>query len=79
MVLARPRQGLARARGGAQPKVPEAPASCANPVDKVLEVGHKLGVNSTPTLFFANGERMAGGLAAEDLKEMLDRAAAARQ
>jgi thiol:disulfide interchange protein DsbC len=62
-----------------RPKVPEAPTSCANPVDKVLDVGHKLGVNSTPTLFFANGERMAGGLRPEDLKEMLDRVATARQ
>jgi thiol:disulfide interchange protein DsbC len=60
-------------------KVPDAPSSCANPVDKLLELGQKLGVNSTPTLFFANGERMAGGLRPEDLKEMLDRVAAARQ
>jgi thiol:disulfide interchange protein DsbC len=60
-------------------RVPDAPASCANPVDKVLEVGRKLAVNSTPTLFFANGERMAGGLRPDDLKEMLDRVAAARQ
>ena len=62
-----------------RPKVPDAPSSCANPVDRLLEVGQKLGVNSTPTLFFANGERMAGGLRPEDLKEMLDRVAAARQ
>ncbi|HSA88783.1 MAG TPA: DsbC family protein [Burkholderiales bacterium] len=61
-----------------RPKIPEAPASCANPVDKVLELGSKLGVNSTPTLFFANGERIAGGLRAEDLREMLDRVAMAR-
>jgi thiol:disulfide interchange protein DsbC len=62
-----------------RPKVPDAPSSCANPVDRLLELGQKLGVNSTPTLFFANGERMAGGLRSEDLKEMLDRVAAARQ
>ena len=62
-----------------RPKVPDAPSSCANPVDRLLELGQKLGVNSTPTLFFANGERMAGGLRPEDLKEMLDRVAAARQ
>jgi thiol:disulfide interchange protein DsbC len=62
-----------------RPKVPEAGASCANPVDKVLEAGRKLGVNSTPTLFLANGERLSGGLAAEDLKELLDRTAAARR
>ena len=60
-------------------KVPEAPASCANPVDKVLEVGQKLGVNSTPTLFFSNGERLAGGLRLDDLKEMLDQVAATRR
>ena len=60
-------------------KVPEAPASCANPVDKLLEVGQRLGVNSKPTLFFANGERLAGGLRAEDLREMLDQAATARR
>jgi thiol:disulfide interchange protein DsbC len=63
----------------ARPKVPEVAASCANPVDKVLEVGHKLGVNSTPTLFFVNGERVSGGLRPEDLKEMLDQVAAARR
>jgi thiol:disulfide interchange protein DsbC len=62
-----------------RPRVPEASASCANPVDKLLEVGQRLGVNSTPTLFLANGERIAGGLRAEDLREMLDRVAMARQ
>lgn len=62
-----------------RPKVPDAPASCANPVDRLLELGNRLGVNSTPTLFFANGERMAGGLRAEDLREMLDQVAAARR
>jgi thiol:disulfide interchange protein DsbC len=62
-----------------RPKVPEAPPSCANPVDKVLEAGRKLGVNSTPTLFLANGERLSGGLAAADLKDLLDRSATARR
>lgn len=63
----------------AQPKVPQAGASCSNPVDKIVDVGHKLGINSTPTLIFANGERMSGGLRAEDLREMLDRTATARR
>ena len=62
-----------------RPKIPDAPASCANPVDKVVDFGQKLGVNSTPTLFFANGERMAGGLRPDDLKAMLDQVAAARR
>jgi thiol:disulfide interchange protein DsbC len=62
-----------------QPKLPTAAPSCANPVDKVLDVGRKLSVNSTPTLFFANGERVTGGLGPDDLKELLDRTATARR
>jgi thiol:disulfide interchange protein DsbC len=61
------------------PKVPPAGATCANPVDKVLEAGRKLGVNSTPTLFLANGERLSGGLSAADLRELLDQPATARR
>lgn len=60
-----------------QPKVPQASPGCAHPIDKVHELGRKLGVNSTPTLFFTNGERLSGGLGADDLKELLDRSATA--
>ena len=60
----------------ARPKVPSAGPGCAgNVVDKTLELGRKLGVNSTPTLFMANGERYTGGLAAADLKDVLDQTA----
>jgi len=62
-----------------RPKVPEAGARCANPIDKVLDAGRRLGVNSTPTLFLANGERLSGGLAADDLRDLLDQAATARR
>lgn len=60
-----------------QPKIPQASPGCAHPIDKVHELGRKLGVNSTPTLFFTNGERLSGGLGADDLKELLDRSATA--
>lgn len=60
-----------------QPKIPQASPGCAHPIDKVNELGRKLGVNSTPTLFFTNGERLSGGLGADDLKELLDRSATA--
>ena len=60
-----------------QPKIPQASPGCAHPIDKVHELGRKLGVNSTPTLFFTNGERFSGGLGADDLKELLDRSATA--
>jgi len=62
-----------------QPKVSPAGTSCPTPLDKVHELGRKLGVNSTPTLFLANGERLSGGLGPDDLKELLDRAATARR
>jgi len=55
-----------------KPKVPNAAKSCGDPVDKVLKLGRSLAVNSTPTLILANGERVSGGLAPDDLKELLD-------
>lgn len=57
---------------------PKAKASCADPVAKNLELGHKLGVNSTPTLYLANGERVAGALQAKDLRDMLDQVASSK-
>jgi thiol:disulfide interchange protein DsbC len=62
----------------AQPKVPAASPNCANPVDKLLVAGRTLRVNATPTLILASGERISGGLAAEDLKALLDQPVAAR-
>lgn len=58
-------------------KRPAAAATCDNPVDKVLELGRSMRVNSTPTMILANGERIAGGLPAQDLKDLLDQAAGA--
>ena len=58
-----------------KPKVPAASPSCPNPVDKVLELGRSLRVNSTPTLYFANGERVAGSVQAAELRAKLDQVA----
>ncbi len=57
-----------------RPKVPEAAAACEDPLEKVLKLGRSLGVNSTPTLILANGERVTGGLAPADLRDLLDQA-----
>ena len=57
------------------PKVPPGGASCANPVDKVLELGRSLRVTGTPTLFFANGERAGGGMPIGALRAKLDEVA----
>lgn len=53
-------------------KVPTAPATCDNPVEKTLELGRMLGVRATPTLFFQNGERVQGGLSAAALRVRLE-------
>jgi thiol:disulfide interchange protein DsbC len=53
-------------------KRPAAAADCANPVDKNVDLGQSLGINSTPTLILANGERIAGGMSAADLRNLLD-------
>ena len=58
-------------------KRPVASAACETPVDKNLALGRALGVNSTPTLYFANGERVSGGIPAADLRELLDQVASA--
>lgn len=59
-----------------KPKIPDAPARCDNPVDKVLALGKSLGVNSTPTLYLVNGEKISGGLPPADLRDLLDQAVA---
>ena len=63
------------ARAKAEP--PAANAGCDTPIERVLELGKSLRVNSTPTLFFADGERVRGGLRAPDLRARLDQAARA--
>ena len=55
--------------------VPDAPANCPNPVDKVLELGRSLRVSGTPTLFFTNGERAGGGMELSAIRAQLDEVA----
>ena len=55
-------------------KPPPVAPSCENPVEKNLELGQSLGVNGTPTLIFANGERVGGGMGATDFVAMLEKA-----
>jgi thiol:disulfide interchange protein DsbC len=58
-----------------QHKRPAAAASCDNPVEKNLDLGRALRVNSTPTLIFANGEKVSGGMSGADLVKLLDESA----
>ena len=57
---------------------PSASPACETPLEKNLELGHKLGVNSTPTLFLASGERISGAVSAADLRELLDQVASSK-
>lgn len=43
-------------------------ASCANPIDRNLELGKRLGFNGTPTLIFANGFKLVGAHSAEEIQ-----------
>jgi thiol:disulfide interchange protein DsbC len=56
---------------------PPAPATCDNPVDKVLQLGRTLRIRSTPTVILTSGERFSGALKASDLRSAMDKAAAA--
>jgi thiol:disulfide interchange protein DsbC len=51
-----------------------ASASCSTPVEKIAALGQKIGVNSTPTMFFADGSRLRGAAASEDIEKALNAA-----
>ncbi|WP_130803805.1 DsbC family protein [Acinetobacter ihumii] len=40
--------------------VPQTIAACPNPIERNLQLGQKLGVEGTPTLFFSNGFKAVG-------------------
>ncbi len=45
--------------------------ACSTPIDKTLELGKKLKVDGTPTLFFSNNKRVEGAIGASDLQKFL--------
>ena len=51
---------------GRQPQV----QSCANPIERNLVLGQKIGAVGTPTLIFANGLRIVGGRSAEEIQQI---------
>ena len=49
-----------------------APSSCSAAAnDKVVELGRKLGVSGTPTVFFTDGTRVPGAIEAKKLEAKL--------
>lgn len=55
---------------------PTARASCDAPLDKNLAFSRKYRINATPTLIFADGQRVSGMMPAAQLSKRLDEAAA---
>ncbi len=50
---------------------PTAKGDCANPVAEIVEFARKKGINGTPTLVFADGNRVPGALTAAQLEQQL--------
>jgi thiol:disulfide interchange protein DsbC len=57
---------------------PTASPDCATPIDRIVELGRRLGADSTPTWFLPNGERFKGAMPLERVEPMLDAAALGR-
>jgi thiol:disulfide interchange protein DsbC len=55
-------------------KLPTTTAKCDVPLEKVGELAHKVGVNSTPTMFFENGKRMLGAQPYDEIEKSLQAA-----
>ncbi len=51
-------------------------AKCDTPLERNLQLGLKVGVSSTPTMFFADGRRMTGAYPAKDIEAALEKVAA---
>ncbi|HEY0907593.1 MAG TPA: DsbC family protein [Methylophilus sp.] len=54
--------------------LPSAAAKCEVPLEKVGELARKVGVNSTPTMFFEDGKRMLGAQPYQEIEKGLQAA-----
>ena len=52
-------------------QLPKKAGNCDVPLDKVAALAKKLGVTSTPTIFFADGKRMLGAYPAVEIEKAL--------
>jgi thiol:disulfide interchange protein DsbC len=55
-----------------QNKLPANDGTCKAPIDRVLELGRKLRVTGTPTIFFQNGRRIPGSVPAARLIKLIE-------
>jgi thiol:disulfide interchange protein DsbC len=57
-------------------KEPESRTCESNPTSQLVELGKKLHITGTPTMYFSDGRRQTGGMRAKDLMDALDQALA---
>lgn len=57
-------------------QLPPKPTTCDHPLDKVAQLGRRLGVNSTPLLIFSDGKRLPGAYPAKEIERLLNNAGA---
>ncbi len=60
-------------------KLPEGAASCDTSLDKVADLGRKLGITSTPTLIFTSGKRILGAYPSKEIEKALNASPATRK
>jgi len=53
---------------------PKSAGTCDTPLDKILSYGRQRGINGTPTLVFADGQRVGGAIPYDELRKLLDSA-----
>ena len=58
---------------------PQAAPDCENPIEKLVEVGRRLGASATPTWFLESGERYSGALPLDQVTRLLDKASPAKR
>jgi len=51
---------------------PKTAGTCDTPINKILVYGRQKGINGTPTLFFADGQRVVGAISLNQLEKLLD-------
>lgn len=50
---------------------PKTTGTCDTPIEKILAYGRQKGISGTPTLFFADGQRVAGAIPLERIEKLL--------
>ena len=57
---------------------PRAVPDCETPIEKLIELGRRLGASATPTWFLESGERYSGALPLQEVRLLLDAASPAK-